>query len=75
MSFTSPEKDFFIYIYEVITSPEKEKRSTYLKLPPDHFGLNRIYSMQPEMAQEYSPAVSTDKKIKPRRYRTNSRFP
>ena len=23
------QKDFFIYIYDVITSPEKEKRSTY----------------------------------------------
>jgi len=29
LSFTSPEKDFsFVYIYEVFTSPEKEKRST-----------------------------------------------
>jgi hypothetical protein len=27
LSFTSPEKDFFIYIYDVITSPEKEKSS------------------------------------------------
>ena len=27
LSFTSPEKDFFFYIYDVITSPEKEKRS------------------------------------------------
>jgi hypothetical protein len=24
---TSPEKDFFLYIYDVITSPEKEKSS------------------------------------------------
>ena len=27
LSFTSPEKDFFIYIHGVISSPEKEKRS------------------------------------------------
>ena len=26
-SFTSPEKDFFLYIHGVISSPEKEKRS------------------------------------------------
>jgi hypothetical protein len=36
LSFTSPEKEFFFspekeffYIYDVITSPAKEKRSTY----------------------------------------------
>jgi hypothetical protein len=28
MSFTSPEKDFFFYISDVITAPEKEKRSS-----------------------------------------------
>jgi hypothetical protein len=29
LSFTSPEKEkYFYYIYDVITSPEKEKRST-----------------------------------------------
>jgi len=29
LSFTSPGKEFFINIYEVFTSPEKGKRSTY----------------------------------------------
>jgi hypothetical protein len=33
LSFASPEKDFFFYIYDVITSPEKEKSSANHYLP------------------------------------------